>query len=179
MTHGSITMPPFFDINLPLTGTRGVECRSSASLGAGNYTLVFTFTNNLTSVASASVTSHDPTSGTGTVSTSMVDSSDHHNYIVNLTNVSSAQYITVTLNSVLDVTGVTGNVVSPQMGVLIGDVNASGLVDSGDVFLVRQQTGQSASNSNFREDVNTSGLIDSGDVFLTRQQTATSLPTPP
>jgi len=179
MTHGSITTPPFFDITFPLTGTRGVECRSSASLGAGNYTLVFTFTNNLTSVASASVTSHDPTSGTGTVSTSMVDSSDHHNYIVNLTNVSSAQYITVTLNSVLDVTGVTGNVVSPQMGVLIGDVNASGLVDSGDVFLVRQQTGQSASNSNFREDVNTSGLIDSGDVFLTRQQTATSLPTPP
>jgi hypothetical protein len=65
------------------------------------------------------------------------------------------------------------------MGVLVGDVNASGLVDSGDVFLVRQQTGQSANPSNFQEDVNASGLVDSGDVFLTRQQTGTSLPTPP
>jgi hypothetical protein len=60
--------------------------------------------------------------------------------------------------------------------VLLDDVNGSGLVDSGDVFLVRQQTGQSVTASNFREDVNASGLIDSGDVFLTRQQTGTSLP---
>jgi hypothetical protein len=60
--------------------------------------------------------------------------------------------------------------------VLLGDVDVSGLVDSGDVFLIRQQTGQNANASNFREDVNASGLIDSGDVFLTRQHTATSLP---
>jgi hypothetical protein len=65
------------------------------------------------------------------------------------------------------------------MGVLIGDVDASGLVDSGDVFAVRQQTGQNAGASNFRKDVDASGLIDSGDVFSTRQHTATSLPTPP
>src|SRR5207244_1715027 len=43
MTHDNITMPPYFDINFSLIGTRGVECRSSASLGAGNYKLVFTF----------------------------------------------------------------------------------------------------------------------------------------
>ena len=78
----------------------------------------------------------------------------------------------------MNVGGVVGNISIP-MGVLLGDVNASGLVDSGDVFLVRQQTGQNPSISNFRDDVNASGLIDSGDVFITRQQTSTSLPTPP
>jgi hypothetical protein len=62
------------------------------------------------------------------------------------------------------------------MKLLIGDVNGSGLVDSGDVFLVRQQTGKNAGSSNFHFDINASGLIDSGDVFMTRQQTGTSAP---
>jgi hypothetical protein len=183
MTHGSITPP--FDINLPFTGTRGVECRSSASLGTGNYTLVFTFANNLTSVASGSVTNHNPASGTGTVSGSPVVGPNAslgltaNQCAVNLTNVSTSQYITVTLNNVLDTAGNTGNVTGPQMGVLVGDVNASGRVDSGDVFSVRQNTGQGGTLSNFRNDVNASGRIDSGDVFAVRQQTGTGLPTPP
>jgi uncharacterized repeat protein (TIGR01451 family) len=186
MFHGSITTP--FDINLPLpvgTSPRGVECRSGASLGAGNYTLVFTFPKNLTSVASATVTGHDPTSATGTVSGPVVVGPNASlgltakQCAVNLTNVSNAQYITVRLNSVLLVTGTSGDVLSPQMGVLIGDVNASALVDSGDVFLVRQQTSQTAAAGNFRDDINATGLIDSGDVFLTRQHTSNSLPTPP
>jgi len=175
LTHGSGT----FDVSLPLTGTRGVECRSSASLGAGNYELVFTFPNLLSSVTSASVTAHNPTSGTGTVSSSTIDSSDHHNYIVNLTNVSNAQYITVTLNNVLDAASNNGNVTGPQMGVLIGDVDASGRVDSTDVFQVRQQTLQNVNSSNFRTDVDASGRIDSTDVFITRQQSLSSLPSSP
>jgi hypothetical protein len=187
MTHGSITMPPFFGITLPLpvgTMPRGVECRSSSSLGAGNYTMVFTFPNNLSSVASATVTGHDPMSGTGSVSSTAIGPNASLNlaanqYEVNLTNVSNAQYITVTLNSVVDMAGNSGDVLSPQMGVLIGDVNASGRVDSGDVFSVRQNTGQGATLSNFRNDVNASGRIDSGDVFAVRQQTGTGLPTPP
>jgi hypothetical protein len=174
MTHGSITPP--FDINLPLTGPRAVECRSSTSLGAGNYTMVFKFPNNLMSVTGASVTGHDPVSGTGTVSSSMVDSSDTHNYIVNLTGVSTGQYITVTLNNVHDIAGNVGDVTGPQMGVLVGDVDASGRVDSTDVFEVRQQTLQPVTSSNFRMDVDASGRIDSTDVFMTRQQTLTSLP---
>jgi hypothetical protein len=74
--------------------------------------------------------------------------------------------------------------VSAVIGVLVGDVNgdapnAPGLVDSGDVFLVRQQTGQTTTSTNFRKDINASGLIDSGDVFLTRQRTGSSLPSAP
>src|SRR6202011_5008367 len=96
MTHGGVGM---FDVNLPFTGTRGGECRSSVSLGAGNYTLVFTFPNNVTSAPSASVTGHNPTNGTGTVSGSPIVSGNQ--CTVNLTNVSNAQYISVTLNNVL------------------------------------------------------------------------------
>jgi hypothetical protein len=62
------------------------------------------------------------------------------------------------------------------MDVLIGDVNASGDVDSADVFLVRQQTLHNVTLSNFREDLNASGDIDSADVFIARQHTLTSLP---
>jgi hypothetical protein len=176
MTHGSITPP--FDINLPLTPASppAVECRSSASLGAGNYTLVYTFGRTLTSVASASVTGHDPTSGTGTVSSSAIDSSDAHNYIVNLTGVSTGQYITVTLNTVHDVAGNIGNVTGPQMGVLVGDVNATKRVDSNDVFEIRQNSLQAPANTTFRDDVDCSGRIDSNDVFVTRQQSLTGLP---
>jgi hypothetical protein len=167
-THGAAGT---FDVNLPLTGARGVECRSG---GANNdYTMVFTFLNNLTSVASANVTS-----GTGSVTTSSIGPNPNQ-YTVNLTGVTTAQYITVTLNSVVDAAGNSGNVLSPQMGVLVGNVNASGRVDAADVSLVRQQTLQPVTSSTFRDDINISGRIDSADVSIARQQTLTSLPTPP
>jgi len=157
-THGSITPP--FDIDLPLTGPPGIECRTGGV--NANYTLVFTFAN--------------PVAACGTVNTGAVTSGPNPNQCtVSLSGVPNAQFLTVTLTGVSDTACNTGNI-SATMGVLIGDVNASGLVDSGDVFLVRQQTGQTANASNFREDVNASGLIDSGDVFVTRQHTASSLP---
>jgi hypothetical protein len=102
--------------------------------------------------------------------------SDAHQYTVNLTGVANAQYLTVSLANVHDSAGNGSNAVSATMGVLLGDVNGSGRVDSGDVFLVRQQSLQDANSSNFREDVDASGRIDSGDVSLVRQQTLTSLP---
>jgi hypothetical protein len=62
------------------------------------------------------------------------------------------------------------------MGMLIGDVNASHRVDAADVSLVRQQTLQPITTSNFRNDVNASGRIDAADVSIVREQTLTSLP---
>jgi hypothetical protein len=181
MTHGGITPP--FDISLPLlptTSPRGVECRSSASLGAGNYSLVFTFARNLTSVASASVTAHNPTSGTGTVNSSTSGIGPNPNqYTVNLTGVSNQQYITVTLNSVLDALGHSGNVTGPQMGVLVGDVNASGVVNTGDTNLCKAQALQTVTNANFRNDINTSAVINTGDVNLIKQNALSQLPTAP
>jgi astacin len=174
MTHGTITPP--FEVNLPLTGTRGVECRSSTLLGAGNYTMVFEFANPLVSVGGASVTAHDPTTAHGIVMSSTIGPNKNE-YVVNLTGVDNAQYITVTLTNVLDSANNNGNVVSPQMGVLIGDVNATGGVDGNDVSGVQSQTRQPVnSNAMARFDVNATGGIDGNDVSLTQGHTRTSLP---
>jgi hypothetical protein len=173
MTHGGTP----FDVNFPFTGARGVECRSSAALGAGNYAMVFTFPNNLVSVASASVASHDPSNATGTVSGSPIVSGNQ--CTVNLTNVSDGQYISVTLNSVLDTAGDSGNVTSRQLGILIGDVNANGLVNSTDTSVVQTQSGQPVTSSNFRTDINANGLINSTDTSLVRSESGTGLPSSP
>jgi hypothetical protein len=163
-THGTAGT---FDVDL--TGGNGIECRSGDA--AGNYTLVFSFSNPLSNVTGASVTS-----GTGSVASSNTDSNDAHNYIVNLTGVTNSQVITVSLANVTDTVADFSNVISGSMGVLLGDVNASGRVDAADVSMVRQQTLQPVTSSNFREDINTSGRIDAADVSIVRQQTLTSLP---
>ena len=162
-THGGAGT---FDVPLPLSGTAGIECRVGQGTNSDQHQVVVTFPTPITSVGSATVSS-----GTGSVSTFLVSGNQ---VFVNLTGVANAQTITISLSAVNDGTNV-GDVSIP-MGVLVGDVNASRLVDSGDVFLVRQQTSQTASSSNFRGDVNATGLIDSGDVFITRQHTSQSLP---
>jgi hypothetical protein len=164
--HGSVGT---FDIDLPLSGSPGIECRSGGA--NGDYTMIFTFTNPLTSLGGASVTG-----GTGTVSSSAINSADTHQYIVNLTGVTNAQVITVSLSNVIDSAGNNSSILSASMGVLLGDVNASGRVDAADVSLVRQRTLQTITTSNFREDINASGRIDAADVSVVRQQTLTSLP---
>jgi PKD repeat protein len=164
ITHGSAGD---FDVDLPLTGATGIECRSGGA--NGNYTLVFTFANPLVSVGQATVTS-----GVANVVSSTFGT-DSHSYIVNLTGVTNAQRITVALVNARDSTNAVGNV-SVSMGVLLGDVNATGRVDAADVSLVRQQTLHPLTSSNFREDVNATGRIDAADVSLVRQQTLTALP---
>jgi uncharacterized repeat protein (TIGR03803 family) len=164
-----------FDIILPLSGNPGIECRApgDSSVGTVDYKLVFSFPEALNSVGSVGA------SATGTTqpgaASGSIDPTDAHKYIVNLTGLPNAQYITVTLNDVHDVANHAGNA-GVTFGLLVGDVNGSARVDSGDVFLTRQQTLQDANVFNFRNDVNASGRIDSGDVFLTRQQTLTALP---
>ena len=172
MTHGSATTP--FKVNLPLTATRGVECRSSSSLGAGNYTMVFTFAHDLTNVAGSSAS---VTSGTGSVSSTAFGPNSNQ-YTVNLTGVSNAQYITVTVAGLHDVAGANFGA-SQQMGVLVGDVNGNGVVSNGDVSAVQAQVAQTVTSSNFRDDVNANGVISNGDVSLTQAQVGQTLPTSP
>ncbi len=164
MVHGSAGA---FDVDL--TNGNGIECRSGGV--NGDYTLVFTFTNPLASVAGASITS-----GAGSVVNSNVDGNDSHNYIVNLTGVTNVQVVTVSLSNVTDALGNSSPAVAGSMGVLIGDVNASRRVDAADVSLVRQQTLQPVTSANFRADINASGRIDAADVSIARQQTLTLLP---
>jgi hypothetical protein len=162
-THGSAGP---FNVDLPLTGTRGVECRSGGA--NGDYTLIFTFSVPITNCGVATTDHGTATGGAPTGSQCTVQ----------LSGVPNAQYTTVQLTGVLDNGGHTLNGAA-TMGVLLGDVNASGRVDAADVSSVRQQTLQTITTSNFRNDLNTSGRIDAADVSVARQQTLTSLPSPP
>jgi hypothetical protein len=164
-THGNAGT---FDINLPLTGSPGIECRSGAA--NGDHTIVFTFANILTNVADANVTS-----GTGTVSGKGVGA-DPRQYIVNLTGVTNAETITVSLTNVYDNAGNSSSVISVPMGVLAGDTNADGIVNSADIGQTKSQSGNGVTSSNFREDVNTDGFINSADIGLVKSKSGTGLP---
>ncbi|HWY51859.1 MAG TPA: carboxypeptidase-like regulatory domain-containing protein [Chthoniobacterales bacterium] len=176
-THGSAGN---FDVNLPLTGTRGVECRAPGQLpggAAGDYQLIFTFSNNLQSVASASV-SHAPNTTASVGSTAMGPKPNQ--YTVNLTNVSNAQYLQVNLSNVTDKLGNTSSVVSsPEMGVLVGDTTANGIVNSSDISQTQSQSGQPVTAGNFREDVTVNGLINSSDISFVQSKSGTALPSSP
>jgi Dockerin type I domain len=159
-THGGAGT---FDINLPLTGSVGVECRSGGA--TNDYQMVISFATPVT-VGGASVTS-----GTGSVSSLSVSGSQ---VTVNLTGVTNAQRITVTLSNVND--GTHMGDVPVSMGVLVGDVNGNALVNASDVSLTKSQVGVAVSGSDFREDVNANGVINSVDVALVKSKVGTALP---
>src|SRR5438045_2065442 len=81
-THGGAGT---FDINLPLSGGVGIECRTGQP-SAGSHTIVFSFPTNITNVASA-------TCG-GNAATTSIAGTD---VTVNCTGVANAQTIPVTL----------------------------------------------------------------------------------
>src|SRR5437879_6060188 len=153
-----------FDINLPLSGEPGVECRSTG----GNYTEVFTFNNNVVS-GSAAVTG-----GTGSVSGSPTFSGQ--TMTVNLIGVTDVQRITVTLTNVTDTNMHVVPPTSVNMNVLIGDVNGNKVVNASDVALVKSQVGQAVTGSNFREDVNADGSLTASDVALTKSDVGHGVP---
>jgi hypothetical protein len=62
------------------------------------------------------------------------------------------------------------------MGVLIGDTNADGFVNSGDAVQTRGRSGGTTDGTNFRSDVNTDGLVNSGDALIVRAGSGTFLP---
>jgi hypothetical protein len=153
-----------FDIPLPLTGNVGVECRSGGS--THDFQMIVDFPGAVT-VQDAQVTS-----GAGMVSS--FSGSGTTQITVNLTGVTDAQRITMTLINVNDGTH-TGNV-PVSMGVLVGDVNGNAVVNATDVALTKSQVGMPVGSSNFREDVNASGTISSTDVAIVKSDVGTSLP---
>jgi uncharacterized repeat protein (TIGR03803 family) len=160
-THGSVGT---FDIDLPQTSTSGIECRSGGA--NGDYQVVATFALPVT------FTSATVSSGTGRVAAALASGNQ---VFVNLTGVANAQRITLTLVGVSD--GTSRADVPVSMGVLIGDVNATGVVDGNDVAGVQSHTRQPVnSNAMARFDVNVTGGIDGNDVAITQAHTRTSLP---
>jgi hypothetical protein len=160
-----------FNITLPLTGTRGIECRSGG--GTNAYTLVYTLDRNPTVAGTATATQGTATVGIPTLGPNA------NQVTVPLTGVTNAHYLIITLNGVHDAAGTILNNLVGRMGVLIGDVNATGGVDGNDVSGVQSHTRQSVTSANFRFDVNATGGIDGNDVSITQSHTRTSLPSLP
>jgi uncharacterized protein (TIGR02597 family) len=160
--HGGSAL---FDVPLPLNvapnGLPGIECRGPGQTNAGptvDYQVVFTFPVNV--------------SFTGAVSSppGLVDTANGNNTLnptVNLKGVANAQKVTITLQNVSN--GTNTNDVAVEMGILIGDVNGSGVVTSGDTNLCKGQALQGLTVNNFRDDVNASGVITSGDANIIKQ----------
>ena len=153
-----------FDINLPLTGSPAVECRNGGP--GGSYQVVATFASPV-SVQSVAIASSDGlTSAALSVAGSVVT--------VDLTAVTNAQTLAITLVGVSDGTNV-GNVVIP-MGVLVGDTNGDRFVNAGDALQTRTRSGQTTDGMNFRSDVNADGFVNSGDTTAVRNRSGSSIP---
>jgi hypothetical protein len=163
------------DILLPpapfsATNPRGVECRTAGNTGTTgfDYKVVFTFLNNITNCGTAGTTGGTVVAGPGA-----------NQCTENLNGLPNAQYTTVTLNGVSDVAGNGPAPVSAIMGLLVGDVNASGLVNSTDTSQTQAQSGQPVTGDlgtgNYRKDVNANGLINSTDTSAVQSKSGTGL----
>ncbi len=140
-----------FDIDLPLQGSPGIECRSGGA--AGEYDLVFTFT---APPPAGSATCNGLTAAADTVGPETT---------VHCTGINSGQRVTAVFNGV-----------SVAMDVLIGDTTGNRVVNSGDIGQTKSQSGNLVTAGNFRSDVNHSGSINSSDIGLVKAQSGSSLP---
>jgi hypothetical protein len=98
---------------------------------------------------------------------------------INLTKVSgscNASHITVTANDVKDSAGINLDSACLEVGLLLGDVNGDGVVDSADLDIVNSELGQPTNGENFRSDVNNNGVIDNADLQIVTRQLGTHLP---
>ncbi len=155
------------DINLPLTGNAGIECRSGGA--TNDYQLVFTFPSAVTFTNAAL------TAGAGSVSGSSGNGTT--TLTVNLTGVTNAQTITVRLSGVSD-GNATGDV-DVRMAVLTGDTNGDGTVNSADISQTKAKSGQATDATNFRNDANVDGVLNSADISLVKSKSGTGLLAPP
>lgn len=161
-THGSAGV---FGVNLPLTGTPGVESRNGGS--NGDHTIAFTFNTTLAS-GEASVTV-----GPGSVSGAPVISGNV--LTVNLTGIGNGRTATVTLHNVRS----AANELLPDTAVsasfLLGDITNSGTVTAADVGQAKTQSGAAVDNTTARIDVNLSGVVNVSDISLIKSQSGARL----
>ena len=152
-----------FDIDLPLTGEPGVECRD----GTGSYTLVMTANHDL---VDGSVTI---TSGTAKI----VGSSFAANTMaVELEGVADQQQLTIAVGNVTDAIGQPLPDFTVNVNMLIGDVSGNKTVNSSDIAQTKIQSGAAASGANFRTDVNISGTVGSSDLGQVKANAGHTLP---
>jgi hypothetical protein len=143
LTHGA---EGDFDIEMPLTGTSGVEDRSS-----NTYSAVFTFDSPVTS---GEVT---VLSGTATVGAITFSGNEMR---AQLTGVTSAEIVTLRTQNINGDGQPHGDV---PFGFLTSDIDGSRTVDRPDVDQATADRGQIVTSANFRDDINLNGKVDKQD----------------
>ena len=170
-THGGAGT---FDIPMPLSGTTGVECRTSG--GTSDYTLVVTFAKNVTVTGSpqGQVTVGMGCVGSGGVCTGNVSVSGNV-VTIPLTNIANVQTINVRLNGVNGASDAPAANVDIPMSILWGDTNGNRSVTGADVAQTNARAGQPLDATNFRSDVNANGSIKASDTTIIKQYSGTAL----
>ena len=152
MTHGSAGT---FDVQLPLTGGTGIECRSVAN----GLKVVMTFdqpvTGGTVAVTAGTATAAGPTLAGNTMA-------------VVLSGVADAQAVTVTASGVTNAGGETLASAAVPLRTLYGDVNGDGAVTGSDLNAVQAAVtaGGAVTGGTFRCDVNVDGALATADVSL-------------
>jgi len=152
------------DFSMGVKGTVG-------GVGGFAHQVKVTFANPVTvaSVSAASLTGGSGSVAGFTVMGNMV--------IIDLTGVTNANRLCITLHNVCDGTN-QGDVVI-RMGILEGDSNGNGAVNAGDISQIKGRAGQVVSTANFRSDINANCSINAGDIALAKGKTGTALPACP
>lgn len=156
LTHGTAGT---FDVNMPLTGVSGVECRSATT-----YNAVFTF--------DAPVSSGEVTvlSGAATVGAITFNG---NSMTAELTGVTAAEDVTLHTQNINGDGQAHGDV---EFGFLVADADANRVVGKSDQTLVKGQLNQPVTAANFREDLNADGRIKTSDANLVKTNKGHSIP---
>jgi uncharacterized repeat protein (TIGR01451 family) len=167
-THGAAGN---FDVDLPLSGPSGIECRSGGTTSDYAIVLIFAAAVTVNGTPQAAVTSGVGTVGSDGQSNGGMVFVTGNTVTIPLTNVANAQTISVTVFGV----NCGSNFVIP-MSLLIGDVNGNGTVSAADVALTKSQIGRPVNQTNFRADVSAGGSINATDVSIVKSNVGTGLP---
>ena len=154
-THGTVGA---FDIPLAVgVGINGALSIEPRGIRTG-HSIVFNFTNALTSPGTATVVD------SGNNSVGAAASVSGNAIVVTIANLADNKRVTISLSGI---TSASGAVTAPppvSMGFLVGDVNASRNVSAADIAGVKARFGQVVTENNFVYDVDSSGSIASADV---------------
>jgi len=156
LTHGTAGT---FDVNMPLTGTSGVEDRS-----ASTYNAVFTF--------NATVTSGEVSLVSGTATVGSI-SFNGNSMTAQLTGVTAAETVVLRVENINGDGEPHGDV---SFGFLTGDADADRTVARADKTAVQAQLNQPVTSANFRDDLNATGRITNGDVQIVKANRGHVLP---
>ena len=160
MTHGSAGT---FDVQLPLQGRTGIECRS---LDQG-LTLVLTFDQPVKG-GSASVVE-------GTASVSGTPGFLDNKMTVHLASIPDAQALAVSVRA-RNSAGETSPARRVRLRILRGDVNATGTITAADVSICKTAVNKHlpVNGATFRSDIDHNGVLDGADLNLIKAQSSGS-----